>query len=613
MCGICGVVGSSEAARDVRAVERMNASIVHRGPDHGTVQAFGRCVLGYRRLSIIDLQTGDQPVANETGSVVCIFNGELYNFRELRAELEGAHDVRGTGDTPVIPHLYEEHGLDFVERLEGMFALALWDRDRDRLVLARDRLGKKPLLWTELPGGSLAFASELRALLQLPIERRLRLEAVDRFLALQYVPGPETALEGIRKVPPGHLLVAEGGTVTERAYWTPRPAETAASEEEWLERVREEVTAAVRRRLVADVPLGALLSGGIDSSIVVALMAQAGGEPVRTFTIGFGDRRYDERPYARAVAERYGTLHEEIEVELDAAALLPRLVAAVDEPLGDEAALPQLVVSDAARKRVTVALAGDGGDEAFAGYERYVAYRLAGRLPRPLGALGAAALGALPAARRQPRSPLFRARRLLDVAAAPPRFRYDRLLQVFSPEQRRRLWSDEARAELGPILPEPGPGLAGLQLVDLQTYLPGDLLPKADLTSMACSLELRAPLLDHRVVELGLALPDALKVRGRTGKWALRQAFADLLPPAVSQRGKTGFGVPLERWFREDLRELAETTLLERDRGLFRRTEVARLLREHAERRADHGHRLWCLLMLELWQRAYVDESSIAP
>jgi asparagine synthase (glutamine-hydrolysing) len=586
----------------------MNATIVHRGPDHGAVAAFGSCVLGYRRLAIVDLHTGDQPVANEDGSVVAVFNGELYNFPELRAGLEGRHDVRGTGDTPVIPHLYEEHGLDFVERLEGMFALALWDRARERLVLARDRLGKKPLLWTQLADGSLAFASELRALLTLPLERRLDLRALDRYLGLQYVPGPETALQGVRKVAPGHLLVAEGGRVEERAYWRPRPAEPSSTEAEWLERVRDEVSGAVRRRLVADVPLGALLSGGIDSSVVVAELARASSGPVRTFTIGFPDARYDERAYARAVAERYGTIHEEIEVELSAD-LLPRLVEAFDEPHGDEAALPQLLVSDAARSHVTVALAGDGGDESFAGYERYVAYGLAGRIPRPLAAAGAAALGALPAARREPRSPLYRGRRLLDVAAAPRRLRYDRLMQVFSPEQRRRLWANEANAELGPLLPEPGPGLAGLQLVDLETYLPGDLLVKADLASMSCSLELRAPLLDRRVVELGLALPDELKVRGRTGKWALRQAFAADLPPQVAARGKTGFGVPLERWFREDLRELAESTLLN-DRGLFRRTEVARLLREHVDRRADHGHRLWCLLLLELWLRRYVDAPS---
>jgi asparagine synthase (glutamine-hydrolysing) len=605
MCGISGLLVQRGNA-DATLVERMTATIVHRGPDHGAVASFGRCALGYRRLSVVDLATGDQPVANESGSVVCVFNGELYNFRELRARLEGRHAIRGTGDTPVLPHLYEEHGLDFVEHLEGMFALALWDRDRDRLVLARDRLGKKPLLWAERPDGSLAFASELKALLALPIERRLRLDALDRYLALQYVPGPETALEGVRKLRPGHLLVAEGGRVEERRYWQPRPAPPSASDGEWIERVRHEVTAAVRRRLVADVPLGALLSGGLDSSVVVALMAQAGGEPVRTFTIGFGDRRYDEREYARAVAQRYGTIHEEIEVELDAAALLPRLVEAFDEPHGDEAALPQLVVSDAARRRVTVALVGDGGDESFAGYERYVAYALAGRIPRPLAAAGLRALSLLPSARREPRTPLFRARRLLDAAAAPRRERYDRLQQVFPPELRRRLWSDEAHAELGPLLPEPGPGLAGLQLVDLETYLPGDLLVKADLASMACSLELRAPLLDPRVVELGLALPDRLKVRGRRGKWALQEAFADLLPPEVLARRKTGFGVPLERWFREDLRDLAESTLLN-DRGLFRRTEVARLLREHADGRADHGHRLWCLLMLELWLRRYID------
>jgi asparagine synthase (glutamine-hydrolysing) len=606
MCGISGLLVQRGNA-DPALVERMTATIVHRGPDHGAVAAFGRCALGYRRLSVVDLATGDQPVANESGSVVCVFNGELYNFRELRARLEGRHAIRGTGDTPVLPHLYEEHGLDFVEHLEGMFALALWDRERDRLVLARDRLGKKPLLWAERPDGSLAFASELKALLALPIERRLRLDAIDRYLALQYVPGPETALEGVRKVRPGHLLVAEGGRVEERRYWRPEPAPPSTTDAEWIERVRDEVTAAVRRRLVADVPLGALLSGGLDSSVVVALVAQAGGEPVRTFTVGFGDRRYDEREYARAVAQRYGTIHEEIEVELDAAALLPRLVETFDEPHGDEAALPQLLVSEAARRRVTVALVGDGGDEAFAGYERYVAYALAGRIPRPLAAAGLRALSLVPSARREPRTPLFRARRLLDAAAAPRRDRYDRLQQVFPPELRRRLWSDEAHAALEPLLPEPGPGLAGLQLVDLETYLPGDLLVKADLASMACSLELRAPLLDPRVLELGLALPDRLKVRGRRGKWALQEAFAELLPPEVLARRKTGFGVPLERWFREDLREQAETVLLEGDRGLFRRTEVARLLREHADRRADHGHRLWCLLMLELWLRRYVD------
>jgi asparagine synthase (glutamine-hydrolysing) len=584
-------------------VERMNAAIVHRGPDSGSVHAFGPAALGVRRLAIIDLATGDQPVGNETGEVVAVFNGELYNFHELRDGLRG-HEIRGTGDTPVIPHLYEEHGLGFVERLDGMFAIALWDGPRGRLVLARDRLGKKPLLWTRLADGRVAFASELKALLQIPeLERRVRLQALDDFLALQYVPGPETALEGVHKVRPGHLLVFEDGEVREQRYWEPRPLDEQLSRAEWLERVRAEVTAAVRKRLVADVPLGALLSGGIDSSIVVALMAQASAEPVRTFTIGFDEQRYDERAYARAVAARYSTVHEEVPVELDAS-LVMRAAALLDEPLGDEAFLPQLLVSEAARRRVTVALAGDGGDEAFAGYERYAAVALAARVPAPLARAGAAVLTR---ARREPRSPLYRAGRFLRAASAPRGERYARLMEVFPHELRRRLFVDDIPVRpTREILGTPGPGVTGLQRLDLETYLPGDLLPKADLASMAASLELRAPLLDHRVVELGLALPDELKLRGRRGKLALREAFADLLPPEVAGRGKTGFGVPLERWFRDDLRELS-TDLLATDRGWFRQGEVERLLREHRDGRADHGHRLWCLLMLELWQRTFVD------
>src|SRR5579872_2787209 len=308
MCGICGLLGSDTP--DAGLVERMNAAIVHRGPDHGAVQSHGRCVLGYRRLSIIDLQTGDQPVANERGDIVAVFNGELYNFRELRRELEAeGHAIGGTGDSPLIPHAYEQWGPGFAERLDGMFAIALWDDARQRLVLVRDRLGKKPLLYARLPDGSLAFASETKALLQLPqLSREIDLEQIDAYLALQYV--PRSALRAVQKVPPGSYVVAENETLRTERYWRPHPSDAPAGEDDAVERVREEVKAAVARRLVADVPLGALLSGGIDSSIVVAAMAEAQSEPVRTFTVGFPDQRYDERPYARAVAERYGTRHE---------------------------------------------------------------------------------------------------------------------------------------------------------------------------------------------------------------------------------------------------------------------------------------------------------------
>jgi asparagine synthase (glutamine-hydrolysing) len=593
MCGICGLLGRD--APDPGLVEAMNAAIVHRGPDHGAVEAHGRCVLGYRRLSVIDLRTGDQPVASERGDVVAVFNGELYNFPELRHELEAAgHEIAGTGDSPLIPHAYEQWGAGFAERLEGMFAIALWDRARERLVLVRDRLGKKPLLYARLPDGTLAFASETKALLQLPgLPRELDLEQLDAFLALQCV--PRSGLRALQKVPPGSTVVVEGESVRVERYWSPRPASNnLLPAEEAVARVREEVTAAVGRRLVADVPLGALLSGGLDSSIVVAAMAQAQAEPVRTFTVGFPDPRYDERAHARAVAERYGTRHEELEI--DTAPELERLAHVFDEPFGDEAALPLLHVCEATRQHVTVALVGDGGDEVFGGYERYRAHSLAGRVPSPLARAALAA----PWGRREPRSTLFRARRFLDVAAQAPRDRYARLVEVFPLELRRRLWTDDAQAHAATALL---PAADDLRLVDMESYLPNDLLPKSDLASMAVSLELRSPFLDRRVVELGLALPPELA----SGKAALKQAFADDLPPGVATRRKSGFGVPLDRWFRHELRPAAEDLLLSRDRGLFERGELERLLREHADGRADHGHRLWCLCMLELWQRFHVD------
>jgi asparagine synthase (glutamine-hydrolysing) len=604
MCGICGLLAPDGAA-DAALVDSMNRALVHRGPDEGSVDVYGRCVLGHRRLQVIDLQTGSQPVTNEAGDVVAVFNGELYNFPELRGELAAkGHDVPGTGDTPVVPHLYEEHGPAFAERLSGMFAVAVWDARRERLVLARDRVGKKPLLWTHLPDGGVAFASELKALLRLPgLRRELDPQALDAYLALQYVPGPQTALRGVRRVAPGTVVVFEGGGVREERYWRlePRADEPTPAD------VRAAVTAAVRRRLIADVPLGALLSGGIDSSVVVALMAEASSRPVKTFTVGFGDARYDERVWARAVADRFATEHEELVVELDAAATLPRLAAAYDEPLGDEAALPTFLICELARRHVTVALTGDGGDEAFGGYERYLAHEVLRRLPpaRPLAA------AARRLRRAEPRSRANRLGRVLEIASLPRPERYGRLMEVFPASLRAELWEpgfarpSPAAQLLGP---PPWPGASGLQALDVESYLPGDLLLKADIASMAHSLELRSPFLDHEVLELGLAT--------RPRKAALKAAFRDLLPAEILARGKTGFGVPLTRWFREDLRDFARDVLLDeraRRRGQLRPAAVERLLREHDEGRADHGHRLWCLLMLELWQREHVENPLAAP
>ena len=575
---------------------------------------------------MIDLATGDQPVANEDGSVVAVFNGELYNFRDLRRGLEQqGHRLGGTGDTPTIPHLYEQYGDRFVDHIDGMFALAVWDARRERLLLARDRFGKKPLLWTQLPDGSVAFASELKALLGFPgVRRAVNLERLDAYLSLGYVPGAESAIEGIHRLAPGHLLVAERGTVRTECYWhlTSRPQEPR-DDAEWLEAIREGVRTSVRKRLISDVPLGALLSGGIDSSIVVAIMAEESAEPVRTFSVGFEDRRYDERQYARLVAERYGTIHEELLLDPDAAALLPRLVEAYDEPFGDTSALPTFLICEHTRRFVTVALAGDGGDEIFGGYERYRAHGLAERLdhvPHALTAAAARALRLIPSARTVPRSAAYRAARFLDTAGLEPGERYGQLMEMLPRDARYDLWTTEARAAIGAIRtagellgPPRAPGIAGLQLIDVERYLPDDLLYKADIASMANSLELRAPFLDYQLAELALGLPDHLKLQGSTGKVALRQAFAADLPPEILDRGKAGFGVPVSQWFREDLRAMAADVLLDPStgrRGQFDPASVERLLTTHTSGRVDHGEAIWGLLMLELWQRRYVDADA---
>ena len=623
MCGICGLVAPPGVGPPEPAlVDRMCSAIVHRGPDDGSAVPFDRCVLGHRRLRVIDFATGYQPVSDESGEIVAVFNGEIYNFQELRRELAAAgHDVRGTGDTPIIPHLYEEHGPRFVERLEGMFAIALWDGRRGRLVLARDRVGKKPLLWARLGDGTLAFASELKALVQLPgLRREVDPVALDGYLALQYVPEGRTGLRNVHKLPPGHILVDDGGGERVERYWRLEPQRHDYTEGEWLVRAHDAVEQAVRRRLVADVPVGALLSGGIDSSIVVALMAKASSDPVRTFTVGFSDARYDEREHARAVAERYGTVHEELVLEPDATALLPQLAWAYDEPFGDASALPTFLVCELAQRSVTVALTGDGGDEAFAGYERYLAHRAAGQLsalPAALPRFAARSLRLLPAGRQEPRSPLFRLARFLEMAASPPLARYGLLMEVFPAPLRAALWTPGFLAELGGprsasdvLGPPPAEGIAGLQMLDVETYLSGDLLVKADIASMANSLELRSPFLDHHVLELGISMPDGLRVRGRYGKEALRRAFAADLPPQIVGRAKKGFDVPLARWFRTDLRDFAGDILLDRrtrERGQLRPEAIEALLAEHTACRADHGHRLWCLVMLELWQRLYVE------
>ena len=520
--------------------------------------------------------------------------------------------MRGTGDTPVIPHLYEEHGIAFAERLSGMFAVALWDRARERLVLARDRIGKKPLLWTRLADGSLAFASELKALLRVPgVSTEVDPTAIDAYLALQYVPGG-TGLDAIESCP-GHVLVAERGAVRVERY--AHFERTATRERRRLARAR--ARAGGRRRAAAP-DLGRPARRSALRWHRLEHRRQPHGAGFRAAGADV-HRLLRRRPLRRAPVRacRRRALRRRSTRSCSSTRTSPTRCLGSQPPStshGDDAALPLFLVCEAARRHVTVALTGDGGDESFAGYERYAAHELAQRIAVPGAGLAARALRPLGKERR---STATRAARLLEAAAARPGERYGGLMEVFSAELRTELFEPSFVPRPVPtwqlLGPPPRPGIAGLQLLDIRTYLPGDLLVKADIASMAHSLELRSPLLDWEVLELGVSLPDSLKIKGRSGKLALRRAFADELPAEVAARGKTGFGTPVRDWFRGPLRTIAEDVLLgerTRQRGQLRVRRVERLLRDHVAGRADHGHRLWCLLMLELWQRTHLDQRA---
>ena len=631
MCGIAGkLVASPEARVDAALVERMTATLRHRGPDGGGVWVDGAVGLGSRRLAVIDLSArARQPLASEDGAVRVVFNGEIYNFRELRRELERkGHRFRSDADTEVIVHLYEEAGAECVRRLDGMFAFALWDGRARTLLLARDRLGQKPLFYHQA-GDTLVFGSEPKALLADPaVPAEPDAEAIYHYLTYGYVPAPWSAFRHLRKLPPAHYLVARGGRTEVTRYWSLayRP-KRRAGEAELLAELDELLGRAVERRLVADVPLGAMLSGGLDSSVVVALMRRATTGRIRTFSIGFDQPEYDERRHARAVATALGTDHHELVVTPDAAELLPRLVHHYNEPFADSSALPTWCLSEMTRRSVTVALSGDGGDEAFLGYDRYAGVRLAARLdllPRPVRALAAAAARRLPPA--DATSVLTRWRRFGSGLALDPPRRYGRGLAMTLDEQKRALCTPgfvEAaggRDSLGLLAAcwneAEADGVERAVAADVAMYLPDDLLVKMDIASMAHSLEVRSPFLDHHVAEFAASLPVELKLRGRQPKYLLARLGAPLLPPAISRRRKQGFGVPIERWLRGSLREMAHDLLLSPralDRGYFERATLERWLSEHAAGRASHHQRLWGLMVLELWHRTCIDGRPAAP
>jgi len=642
MCGIAGGVWlADDKSISAEVLARMTDVLRHRGPDDAGFYR-SECALtelsgprpgvalGFRRLSIIDLELANQPLQNEDGTVWLVFNGEIYNFGALRRRLEGSgHVFRTHGDGETILHLYEELGTECFSHLNGMFAVAIWDARHRRLVLGRDRCGKKPLVYRCEPD-RLLFASELKSLLQVPgLPREIDVTALDHYLTYQYIPHPWTIFQGARKLPPGHFAVFEGGRVTVERYWRPDfNTVFSGTEQEAIESLRTLLESSVALRMQSDVPLGAFLSGGVDSSLIVALMQRLATQPVKTFSIGFPVREYDETRHARRVAEHLGTDHHEFQVTPDGLEILPRLVWHYDEPFADSSAIPTWYVAQLTRQHVTVALSGDGGDELFVGYPRYRAAMLGQWLDRltPVKALlGARCWQRLPASSRQ-KSRLRQFKRFSAALGMSPWRRYQDWISTFNVARRATLYSESFLEQL----PDTDPfcflddalqaarqrdAITAISLADLQTYLPCDLMTKVDIASMAHSLECRQPFLDVRLVELAASLPLEWKMRRGRGKRILQRAFRDLLPSDIWNRPKMGFGVPLDHWFRHELRAMTHDVLLDqtaRARGFFRVESVEELIRQHESSEFDHAYRLWALLVLELWMRQWCD-SPIQP
>jgi asparagine synthase (glutamine-hydrolysing) len=614
VCGICGIA-TTQGVADVDTLRAMSELLVHRGPDSGGEHLEGGVALAARRLSIIDLEHGDQPIANEDGSCVVVQNGEIYNYPELRRELGRAgHELRTRCDTEALVHLYEEHGLGFAERLRGMFAAAIWDAPRRRLVLARDRYGIKPLYYRHV-GGELRFASELRALPRGEID----LDALEAFLAFNSIPAPYSIFRDVRKLPAGHVLVWEDGAVTLERYARPGPVAEdelrMGDEAEIVEELRARLRDSVQAHLLSDVPVGVLLSGGVDSAVLAALAAQETPEPVHTFTIGFAERSFDERDDARLVAERYGTAHHELLVRPEPELLLRALAEAFDEPFADSSALPTYLVSQLAAEHVKVALSGEGGDELFGGYYTYVADLTADHLA-PLARAVRPLVEALPASTRKA-SLDYKAKRFVRAAHLPPLERHHGWKEIFSAEARAELTGRHAAFDPVDVYrmryaeTAGAPELARLQDVDFGVYLVDDLLVKTDRASMAHSLEARVPFLDPLVTNLAFALPTRLKVRGLAKKVLLRKAAEPLLPTEVVHGRKRGFSIPAAAWLRGELESFARETLspenLQRQ-GFFQAQPVARLIDEHVAGREDWSRQLWGLLAFTLWYERHVEQ-----
>lgn len=632
MCAIAGFILKQKHLTEAQLraqLVTMVSVMAHRGPDNQGIWTQGCVGLGHARLSIIDLSpAANQPMKSEKTGTILVFNGEIYNFRELRQELSDlGFRFHTNSDTEALLHGYDAWGVEVFNRLRGMFAIAIWDHAKRRLVLARDRFGKKPLYYSDTKVGFL-FASEIKALLTWKsTQRHPDLGAINEYLTFQYVPTPRTAFKGINKLPPAHYLVIDldGELLSHPAqmtrYWElPKPEqaqrriEPRQLQEELIERFKE----AVRIRLISDVPLGAFLSGGVDSSAIVAMMAQVGTGTIKTFSIGFSESDYDERRYARMVAERYNTDHEEQVVRPDVISILPRLVWHYGEPFADPSAVPTYCVSQLARRSVTVALNGDGGDECFFGYTRYPAVnalRHLDHIPKPLRLCAARVLEALPLLPKRKRD---RAIQLLAEFNLPASKRYEFTIAYFSDRDKQLCYgdamaehlSDNALSILDPYFSQASDIVSGARWADIHTYLPDDLMVKVDVASMAHGLESRSPFLDHTLLEWAMTIPMSIHMESGETKMLLKKAMEPFLPHEVLYRPKMGFGCPVDHWLKNEIKELAYDTLLSqkcRGRGLFKSDYVEKMLDEHCSGKNDHHTRLWALLMLEMWFQTWID------
>lgn len=630
MCGICGKINLNGESVDEALLKRMASSLSHRGPDDEGIYIKGSIGLGHRRLSIIDLSpAGHQPMCNEDGTVWIVYNGEIYNFQELRQDLIAkGHVFRSKTDTETIIHLYEEYGTGCLKFLRGMFAFAIWD-DRDRsLFLARDRIGKKPLYYY-CDGKTFCFGSEIKAILaDEGFVRSPDYEAIHHYLTYQYVPSPWTAFKGIRKLPPAHSLLLRNSEIKISRYWKlSYLPKLTMSENDLRHEVIERLKEAVKIRLVSDVPLGAFLSGGIDSSAIVALMAGMMKEPVKTFSIGFREEAYNELKYARMVAEKFETDHTEFLVEPNAVEILPKLVRHYNDPFADASAIPTYYVSKLAREHVTVILNGDGGDENFAGYVRHALNKASEKMRNVFPPGLVKALTPLVRMLPQGKTPdnfIWRLKRFMQVYVKPPEIRNAYMLCHFMAEMKDGLYTGEfkkkvsANDSLDLLLDryreaEADSLLDRTLFTDVMMYLPDDLLVKVDVASMANSLEARSPLLDHEFMEFAARIPADLKLKGLTKKYILKEALRGLLPDDILFREKMGFGVPLDYWFRNELKEMAYDTLLDEralGRGYFRKEYIRQMLDEHVGGRWNWQYHIYNLLMLELWHREFVDGSK---